>query len=75
MEWEEPPEQERRDWQAIANELKANPNRWASITLTTTAYVSHIKNGTTKAFRPAGSFEARSSKGKIFIRYIGKEKA
>lgn len=71
VEWEEP-EGERRNWEAIAETLRANPNQWAHIKGTSTAHHSHyINSGRTKAFSPAGSFEAMVRKGKVFARFVG----
>lgn len=66
--WKEPPP---KRWDSVAEELRANPGRWAVVELPGVAYTSHIKRGTLKAFRPAGAFEVRSHKGEFFIRYKG----
>jgi hypothetical protein len=69
--WEQPPGKDRQNWAEIAEALRANPDRWAKIESASTAYCSFIKQGRTKAFQPAGSFEARLRGGKVYARFIG----
>jgi hypothetical protein len=74
VEWEEP-QGERRDWEAIAEVLRANPKQWAHIKGLSTARHSHyINSGKTIAFRPTGSFQAMVRKGRVFARFVGVEK-
>jgi hypothetical protein len=71
IQWEEPPARASDKWQEIAETLKANPERWGRFEMSSTAYITTIKNGKHRAFRPAGSFEARAHNGKLYARYIG----
>jgi hypothetical protein len=75
MKWEDPPigQGTRYDWQAIAEQLRQNPQRWAKIEVKSTTYATLIPRGQVMAFRPAGAYEARTSKGSLFIRYIGEQ--
>lgn len=68
LEWKDPAP---KRWEGIAEELRANPNRWAVIEVPSPSYLTHIKKGKLKAFRPAGAFQLRMSKGETFIRYTG----
>lgn len=74
MEWQDPPERNTRyDWQAIAEQLRQNPQRWAKVETKSTTYSTLIQRGQVKAFRPAGAYETRTSKGALFIRFVGGE--
>lgn len=60
----------------VADALKANPGEWALIGRKSPSTAAVIKNGLTKAFRPAGSFDSvtRNGDGRkadIYARYIG----
>jgi len=73
--WEEPPRTTpRNDWGKIAEALRANPGKWAKLETASTAYCAFIKQGKTKAFQPAGSFEATLQNRVLYARYIGSEK-
>lgn len=82
--WEAPPEallnRQRRDWQNVADELRARPGQWAVVAEGVSASTgTHIRHGRLTAFAPAGSFEARVSgarsdegkASKVYARYIG----
>ena len=84
--WEGPPASARGGRHAkyehlwIAEALRGRPGDWALILEDVPATIAHqIKRGILKAYRPAGSFEARTvsvdvSKGraaKIYARYVG----
>jgi hypothetical protein len=72
--WEDPPRTKpRNDWGKIAETLRANPGKWAVIETASTAYCAFIRQGRTKAFQPAGSFEATLQNHKLYARYIGVE--
>ena len=72
MSWEEPPRTTpRNNWNKIAEALRANPGQWAKLETASTAYCAFIKQGRTKAFQPAGSFEATLQKRVLYARYIG----
>lgn len=85
IEWAEPPTapNEPGRWTAVADELRANPGRWAKIKVdaSDTTLAHRIKHGAVVGFRPAGAFEARSvswaSDGKrrfdIYARYVGEQ--
>jgi hypothetical protein len=83
LRWEDPPEDARGAnvtdrWQAIAEELRAHPERWAVVVESTSgacgAWVNRIRTGKS-AFKPAGAFEAVSrADGKevrVYARYVG----
>lgn len=63
-------------WSELANELRANPGRWALLgeqLARSAAY--HIQQGRYAAFRPAGAFEARvrntnGSRADIYVRAL-----
>jgi hypothetical protein len=70
--WTEPPRpRAREDWQAIADTLRANPGKWAKIETASLHYGNVIKHGKTKAFQPAGSFEATLQQRVLYARFIG----
>jgi hypothetical protein len=80
--WQNPPRSGRGKWNAVAAQLKANPNRWALIeTNAATSHVHAINAGQIIAFQPAGTFQARSigvdrNKNRareLYARYIGEE--
>ena len=71
VEWEEPPTKSSEKWQEIADTLRANPERWGKFAMPSTAYITTIKTGRHKAFRPSGSFEARAHNGNLYARYVG----
>lgn len=79
--FEDPSPHRRRkfDWEAIAEELRAHPNQWAIVAENDyTGVASQIKNGTYKAFRPVGRWEATvrgvdlktGKAAKIYARYV-----
>lgn len=58
-----PPKKLRRNWKAIAEQLKANPGQWACIepnaTRPAASNIAHrIVHNAYRAFAPAGAFEA-----------------
>ncbi len=78
--WEAPKNvrRARRDWEPTATSLKERKGEWAKLDGDTTSpgLAYHIKKGQLKDFRPAGAFEARSTKNEdgtydIFARYVG----
>lgn len=86
VQWEEPPKPNggpRANQQLLdfANELRANPGRWAlyptvpSSDSATSSNAANIRRGTLAAFRPPGAFEAvaRTAGGirQIYVRYVG----
>lgn len=65
-------------WEKEAAALRDNRYEWAhfdeyddATSQQRGAFAGHIRGGHLKAFRPAGSFEARTVKGKVFVRYVG----
>jgi len=75
MTWEDPEGRKPRlDWAKIAESLRANPGKWAKVETSSTAYCSFIRQGRTKAFQPAGSFEAILQNRVLYARFIGVEK-
>lgn len=91
IEWKDPeattvgPRGSRHDqYKQVSETLRANPNRWALVATDTIPVVAMvIKNGKSKHFRPAGSFEAtvRGTKkvdgkmiaSEIYARYVGEK--
>jgi hypothetical protein len=83
VEWADPPPGRRaqsEEWEAIAQELRSRPGQWAIVARGRSAETAtRIKNGTLAAFRPAGTFEARTTGRKnasdqrcdIYARYVG----
>lgn len=82
--WEEPTVslntvRPRKDWAAVAAELKTAPGQWAIIdTDAPTSMSANFKKGLNKSFRPVGEwgFTVRGAdqKGraeKVFGRYVG----
>ncbi len=70
--WEEPTGPERRDWSVIADTLRANPKQWGRVEgISTTREAHYINSGKTKAFQPAGSFQAMARKGNVYARFLG----
>lgn len=86
--WEDPPESRKGKaggrgfvrnprWQAVADELRAHPGRWAVVAEGENAGISgHIRRGKYAAMQPAGSFEAQcvGAGGEfpiIYARYVG----
>ncbi len=76
--WEDPPTQRSRKgrWSQFAEELRANPNRWARLPLPE----DHKPNGGTSAgikqgryvdFRPVGHFDATFRSNATYVRYVG----
>jgi hypothetical protein len=57
-----PPKKARRNWQAIADQLKARPGRWAVVASgsrsTVANIVSRINRNDYKVFAPVGAFKA-----------------
>lgn len=78
-----PPKKVRRNWSDIAEQLKANPGRWALITSapkrTSIAMITtRIQRNTYGPFSPVGAFEAVSRESldepgrfEVFARYVG----
>lgn len=88
LEWEEPPTLRRgpraadAETRAIAEALRARPNKWAKIAEGSrdSALVSKIKKGTHSAFAPEGSFEATSRRDEdgditVWARFVGIDEA
>ena len=81
IQWETP--QDKRlgpNFYPIAEALKKNPGEWAlvmeGLTQTRTKASSTalaIRRGAYKAFKPEGHFEAKSSGGKVWARYVGED--
>lgn len=85
IEWKDPTPPATRsgrgtDWKLIADELRAHPGQWAVVAHDRgEAVATSIKRGAIAAFRPAGSFEARSRRQRfnepkscdIYARYVG----
>ena len=62
----------------FADALRANPSRWAKFPLalsesTTRSYATHInaRNGSGPKDLISGEFEAKSTGGTLFVRFIG----
>lgn len=80
-EWtSEPPSQRRprRDWSGTADDLRAHKGEWTMVDedTPTPGLTYHIRKGNLVAFRPAGAFEARSTKKPngvydIYARFVG----
>jgi hypothetical protein len=65
-----------RHWQEVADELMSRPGEWALVgTINNAAMVTQINKGQTRAFEPAGAFEATSrangEKRDLYVRYVG----
>lgn len=86
MTWEEPPRSPRLEGmqrlRSIADELRANPGRWAVVYDGVTPQVASrragdIRIGSLGAFRPAGAFEAttRATAGqcRVYARYVNEK--
>lgn len=85
LRWEEPPPAKRgavtssSRFDALAEELRAQPGRWAVIYDGTTKSFSgmahHIRQGAIRCFAPAGDFDATyraSADGvRVYARYVG----
>jgi hypothetical protein len=87
--WEDPkpsmqPVETKTRWsryQAVADELRAQPGRWAVIDIflgpKRTALAAHIRRGAIVCFTPAGDFDAVSRQvygsTVIYARYVGDE--
>lgn len=84
IKWEAPPEGERRGargtWKTVADALRARPGEWALISENADrSMTTRIKDGQGRAWRPAGSFEARGvgfqdqgrRRVKLYARYVG----
>lgn len=82
--FEDPPTPHRRgpskEYQAIAEALRARPGEWAIIhdhaaEGSSRNVAVRIKNGTCRAFRPAGAFDAVSrrveGRFRVYARYTG----
>lgn len=86
--WEDPPDSRKGKaggrgfvrnprWQAVADQLRANPGRWAVVAEGENAGISgHIRRGKYAAMQPAGSFEAQCVGGggsfpTVYARYVG----
>jgi len=64
------------NFQQIAQQLKDNPGQWARIDTRGTqpaarSFAFHVRNGTSRAFQPAGAFEATVRNQDIWARYVG----
>ena len=62
----------------FAGALRANPSRWAKFPLalsekSASSYVSHINTGNSRGPKDliSGEFEARATRGTLFVRFIG----
>lgn len=83
VEWSDPPPTNRGTaaWNQIAAELKSRPDTWALVARgVSPATSTSIRNGVITAFRPPGTFEARTanrSQAKnrcdVYARYVGDE--
>jgi hypothetical protein len=87
LRWETPPaslrNRTRRNWQEVADSLKANPGNWAVVAEDVSASTgTHIRHGRLTAFAPEGAFEARVSGArdsktgraeKVYARFIGEK--
>jgi hypothetical protein len=82
VKWQEPAiitgGEKRIRWTEEAAQLRENPKRWAVVytkpTPTGAAQMAnHVRTGTLRAFRPAGSFEAAARGCEVYVRYIGAE--
>ena len=81
--WETPPHPERPQrkgskWTPIADQLKANPGRWACIGRNMeTGIVTVIRQAKVKCFEPEGSFEVMTRNhtsrwvADVYVRYVG----
>ena len=78
-----PAKKVRRDWEAIADQLKAHPGRWACIDSSERRAVmgtmaTRINRSVYRGFAPAGTFEAVARESRdvpgrweLFARYVG----
>lgn len=84
IKWQDPPAEAGRKFaRKLAYEdetavLRAEPGRWALLDELTDRdrahrLVDNIHRGNLAAFRPPGSFEARSLGTKVWARYVGTE--
>jgi hypothetical protein len=88
--WEEPPAAKRsgpagQGWSkyaALAEELRANPGRWALVAEragTDGALATHIRSGQMQCFTPTGDFDAAARRvgriTRIYARYVGDQEA
>lgn len=81
VQWETPPASRKvrtNKWAILAPKIKDRPGQWAVIESGLTKYrtqaavmVARIKAGDVASFTPIWEWEARSSKDKVFVRYIG----
>lgn len=80
LQWEEP--QDRRfskeEYGPIAEGLRTRPGHWARLAdgLTesrtqASSLALSVRRGKLSAFKPQGAYEARSSKDKVWVRYVG----
>lgn len=78
LRWEDPPSKRVQrgratiSWSAIANDLRANPDKWGVVYEDTKdpSISYRIKNGRSPWFQPAGSFDAEYHRdGSVFIVY------
>lgn len=77
--FENPPADRRgrhgKDWDAVADALRARPGEWALVATTSPSLSAEIKNGRRAAFRPPGAFEStvrkNGKKHDIYVRYVG----
>jgi hypothetical protein len=82
MKWQDVPPTDRSHngrpikWQKEAAELRANPKRWALLTTAVSRpraaqTALRIRNGVSRAFGPAGTFEAAARGCDVYARYVG----
>jgi hypothetical protein len=83
VEWQEPPPSHSgrtpwSSWGPVAEELRANPGKWAYLGRYTAGASGSISSGAVHAFRPKGSFQAVSrnydSQDRscdVYARYVG----
>jgi hypothetical protein len=75
--WCDPPTDGRGDrgdipHELIAFKLRKQPGRWAKVIGSVNpSKVSEIRSGAFAAYRPAGTFEAVSRRGSMWVRYVG----
>lgn len=65
VEWEDPPEKVRYDWEAIAKQLRARPGEWAKVFEQDRAtLVNAIRLGGITAIKPDKGFEWKTRNNK-----------
>lgn len=90
LEWvDEPPPRKRSTsgkWAPVAEQLKANPGKWAKVQTGSTSggsFASMVRHAKTAAFAPAGAFEAvtrsagKDDRGRdladLYVRFVGEK--